>query len=289
MQKTHPYQQPPQDPRSAIRTDAGTYHRPEKRQRTGSRQSQETPQPPPGPPSASAYDESFAWTPGLSMGSFGEHPEYEAQRDFGYPTGGAGDDGTTLQPFVPDFSGYSVGKEDRAEEADRGYGNPPPSASGNLQSSFGTHPHPSSTTLPTPSYRHLHPTAPIQSGSYYHSQTRAFPDQPIPLHQRTSSGPQHSAQGMHPFQPQKTSETSTGQVSTLPLPPCPQIEDVTSWSNISFFISLHLRYQHPIMPIIHKPTFNNDLALRLDRQDEQFRAFLLSLGELPRWCPQIVC
>lgn len=57
----------------------------------------------------------------------------------------------------------------------------------------------------------------------------------------------------------------------------PVLEDITSFSNISFFISLYLRYQHALVPIVHKPTFSADVALRRDRTDQEFRALLLSL------------
>lgn len=174
----------------------------------------------------------------------------------------------TLQPFVPDFSGFAVVNGADVGPADARYGN----QGSHLQSSYN---------LPTPAYHHSRSGPAMQQSEFYQSQSRGqgFPDHPVPVHQRpTSGGP--SRPGQQSFrQEQGPNDPSTGKISPAPLPPCPQIEDVASWSTISFFISLHLRYQHPIMPIIHKPTFNNDLALRLDRQDEQFRAFLLSLGE----------
>lgn len=174
----------------------------------------------------------------------------------------------TLQPFVPDFAGFSVAKGDEAGAGDPQYG------------AQGSNLHPS-YNLPTPAYHHSHSGPPMQAHEFYQSQSRppGFPDHPVPVHQRpTSGGPSRQGQQRTFRQDSGNTDAATGKISPAPLPPCPQIEDVASWSTISFFISLHLRYQHPIMPIIHKPTFNNDLALRLDRQDEQFRAFLLSLG-----------
>jgi hypothetical protein len=57
----------------------------------------------------------------------------------------------------------------------------------------------------------------------------------------------------------------------------PQIEDITSFNNIFFFISLYLRHLHSHTPVVHKPTFTQQLAMRVDQRDEEFRALLLSL------------
>jgi hypothetical protein len=60
----------------------------------------------------------------------------------------------------------------------------------------------------------------------------------------------------------------------------PQLEDVTSWANISHFISLFLQYLYPLEPLVHRPTFAEHLATRRDKRDMDFRALLLSIGEL---------
>lgn len=57
----------------------------------------------------------------------------------------------------------------------------------------------------------------------------------------------------------------------------PQLEDVTSWANISHYISLYLQYLYPILPLVHRPTFAENLATRLDLRDTDFRALLLSI------------
>jgi hypothetical protein len=59
----------------------------------------------------------------------------------------------------------------------------------------------------------------------------------------------------------------------------PQLEDVTTWANISHFISLFLQYLYPLLPLVHRPTFAEHLATRLDLRDTDFRALLLSIGE----------
>lgn len=65
----------------------------------------------------------------------------------------------------------------------------------------------------------------------------------------------------------------------LAQPPLAQIESVTTWVNIEFFIGLYLKHQHALVPLVHKPTFRADLLERRDRIDPEFRALLLSLGE----------
>ena len=59
----------------------------------------------------------------------------------------------------------------------------------------------------------------------------------------------------------------------------PQLEDVTSWANISHFISLFLQYLYPLEPLVHRPTFAENLATRRDLRDTDFRALLLSIGK----------
>ena len=58
----------------------------------------------------------------------------------------------------------------------------------------------------------------------------------------------------------------------------PQLEDVTTWANISHFISLFLQYLYPLLPLVHRPTFAEHLATRRDLRDSDFRALLLSIG-----------
>jgi hypothetical protein len=65
----------------------------------------------------------------------------------------------------------------------------------------------------------------------------------------------------------------------------PQIEEIAPRCDVSYFIGLYLQYQHALMPLVHKPTFTNDIVLRKDRSDETFRALLLSLSE---WLEAIV-
>ncbi|EIW65878.1 hypothetical protein TREMEDRAFT_66245 [Tremella mesenterica DSM 1558] len=60
----------------------------------------------------------------------------------------------------------------------------------------------------------------------------------------------------------------------------PQLEDVTSWADISHFISLFLQYLYPLLPLVHRPTFSENLATRRDLRDIDFRALLLSIGYL---------
>jgi hypothetical protein len=59
----------------------------------------------------------------------------------------------------------------------------------------------------------------------------------------------------------------------------PSIEDVTSWANVSFFVSLHIKHQHALVPLVHKPSFADDMLHRRDETDVQFRGLLSSIGE----------
>lgn len=58
-----------------------------------------------------------------------------------------------------------------------------------------------------------------------------------------------------------------------------QIEVLAPWDDISFFISLHMRNQHVLVPLMHKPSFAQDVISRCDREDETFRCLLISISE----------
>jgi hypothetical protein len=62
------------------------------------------------------------------------------------------------------------------------------------------------------------------------------------------------------------------------------IENITSWSNIAFFLTLFLDYEHAILPLIHKPTFSKDVITRRDKKSESFRGLLCSIGESTHLC-----
>ncbi|KAJ9110508.1 hypothetical protein QFC22_006729 [Naganishia vaughanmartiniae] len=305
--------------------DLDSHPRPAKRQRTSSQNSRsQEPLPP-----AIQYDESFAWTPGLSIGSFGageSHDKYEAQREFeryrshsqsqptdlfgnvaGYPSqsntyqannndgranymvsgsglagyGGVEDNDRSLQPFVPDFTNFTGMQPSKPDNGERIYDNETQQNQQHQQqghsvfSFTGNSAGGSSGPEKVDSNRH-HQQPSYMPHRDNPANTTHSHGRPVAGHQRTSTSDQQPSKFMRDAFQEDT--PSKSKISGTALPPCPQIEDVTSWSNVSFFISLHLRYQHAIMPIIHKPTFNNDLALRLDRKDEMFRAFLLSLG-----------
>ena len=103
----------------------------------------------------------------------------------------------------------------------------------------------------------------------------------------TASGPPSSGQTLTPFSNALAFNVSgnTGganyQAGLLAMTKRePQLEDVTSWANISHFISLFLQYLYPLLPLVHRPTFAEHLATRRDLRDTDFRALLLSIGEL---------
>lgn len=55
------------------------------------------------------------------------------------------------------------------------------------------------------------------------------------------------------------------------------LDDVLPWTDVCFFIALFLKEQHCLVPIVHKPTFSQDVLNRRDRDDETFRGLLCSI------------
>ncbi|WVF67419.1 hypothetical protein IAT40_002175 [Kwoniella sp. CBS 6097] len=55
------------------------------------------------------------------------------------------------------------------------------------------------------------------------------------------------------------------------------IDDVLSWSTLLTFVGLYRERIYPRLPIIHWPTFSQNLVSRKDKTDESFRSFLLIL------------
>lgn len=77
--------------------------------------------------------------------------------------------------------------------------------------------------------------------------------------------------------PSNTMDPSASRINTSQADV--QIEHIASWSDISYFISLYLRYMHSLLPLVHKPSFCEAISLRTDQSDSQFRALVLGLGE----------
>jgi hypothetical protein len=69
------------------------------------------------------------------------------------------------------------------------------------------------------------------------------------------------------------------KLSTDPHVPFPQIVTFASWEAVGFFLSLHMRHQHVLTPLVHQPSFARDLLHRRDVHDEAFRGLLLSIGQ----------
>ncbi|ORY30802.1 hypothetical protein BCR39DRAFT_528419 [Naematelia encephala] len=57
----------------------------------------------------------------------------------------------------------------------------------------------------------------------------------------------------------------------------PQIESIASWSEVCRYVSLFMKHQHSLVPLIHRPTFAQDVLHRRDKTDEVFRGLLFSL------------
>lgn len=60
------------------------------------------------------------------------------------------------------------------------------------------------------------------------------------------------------------------------------IEAVAAWGDVTFFISLHVRHQHALVPFMHRPSFAWDILFRRDQRDEAFRGLLFSISEFSR-------
>ena len=60
--------------------------------------------------------------------------------------------------------------------------------------------------------------------------------------------------------------------------PMVQVEAIGTWSEVCFFVSLFMRHQHALVPLVHKPTFAMDVLNRRDQRDEAFRGLLFSIG-----------
>ena len=87
-------------------------------------------------------------------------------------------------------------------------------------------------------------------------------------------------------------DTGQPKLSTDPHVPFPQIVTFATWEAVGFFLSLHMRHQHVLTPLVHQPSFARDLLHRRDVHDEPFRGLLLSIGEsavFPRCSEADIC
>lgn len=96
------------------------------------------------------------------------------------------------------------------------------------------------------------------------------------------NGSDHSFNDTNRGPPQVTNRDAnldTGiPLSIDPNTPFPQIVSFATWEQIGFFLSLHMRHQHVLTPLVHQPTFARDLLHRRDIHDEAFRGLLMSIG-----------
>lgn len=75
------------------------------------------------------------------------------------------------------------------------------------------------------------------------------------------------------------SSTITPAAPGAPTIDISRIESFASWDEIGFFLSLHMKHQHMLVPLVHRPSFAQDVLHRRDENDEAFRGLLLSMGE----------
>jgi len=127
-----------------------------------------------------------------------------------------------------------------------------------------------------------HPTGLSNGTSHYGQNSDNRYHQPGNFVHRESFGSAPSDSGIDPSlfqqppaQPQPRSLFSQPTIPPLSL----DIEDIAPWQDVCEFLTLYLKYQHALVPIVHKPSFTTDLLQRRDKTDPEFRALLLSLGE----------
>ncbi|OXC67411.1 hypothetical protein AYX13_04132 [Cryptococcus neoformans] len=82
-------------------------------------------------------------------------------------------------------------------------------------------------------------------------------------------------------QPRSNSPSETAILASLKATNEPEsfmpIDVIAPWSDVCFFLSLHMRHQHVLVPIVHKSSFASDLLHRRDQRDETFRGLLASI------------
>lgn len=92
------------------------------------------------------------------------------------------------------------------------------------------------------------------------------------LHQQ--AGQQGQGQGQGQGQPPPFDTVSPGaegweQATSL--------DEVVDWSDVCWFVTLFLKDHHCLVPLVHKPSFSQDVLNRRDRRDEAFRGLLCSM------------
>jgi hypothetical protein len=115
-----------------------------------------------------------------------------------------------------------------------------------------------------------------RTGTYQTSRIRSRPNSPPNLVGGAGSGFEHSTgvgggYAGHAQMIKRGSETPIYQAA--------QVEDITRWSTALTFLNLYHEHLYPLLPIIHWPTYSQDLVSRRDRHDETFRIFLMSLSQ----------
>ncbi|WVQ89304.1 hypothetical protein IAS59_003060 [Cryptococcus gattii] len=78
------------------------------------------------------------------------------------------------------------------------------------------------------------------------------------------------------YPPLVNSESREQHGQTLPGRP-ETIEDMMSWSTLLTFVGLYHERLYPRLPIVHWPSFSQQLVSRRDKTNVPFRAFLMSL------------
>lgn len=123
----------------------------------------------------------------------------------------------------------------------------------------------------------------------------APPEPPVHRHSDPAAGRVFLSRAPQPHslasQPQAPPDIEPGRsAGPVPMPPedpslpthprlsLPfQIEDLAAWEDVRVFLNLYMEKQHVLVPLVHKPTFAQDVLKRRDKGDEVFRGLLCSL------------
>ncbi|WOO76537.1 uncharacterized protein LOC62_01G000164 [Vanrija pseudolonga] len=91
-----------------------------------------------------------------------------------------------------------------------------------------------------------------------------------------------------PPPPPQLPDLPVSAVAGAPVPDADitRLESFATWDDISFFLALHVKHQHVHVPLVHRPSFAQDVLHRRDEGDEAFRGLILSMiGYTITQCP----
>lgn len=104
---------------------------------------------------------------------------------------------------------------------------------------------------------------------------------PLP-HQSTSGTEQLRSGPVHAALDHSSRRSEYARYEAIAITSGMALDDVVPWTAISDVIAIYLCSSHSLFPLVHKPTFSQQLAMRKDRTDRSFAAVVLGIGERSR-------